>query len=118
MRRDESPGRENHCGFKSRQRYLICPGAKWKTTMSQKHVPERACGFKSRPGYLLSADMQKEFKQAVRKTVAFGPCRFKSCSADYAADPQMVEELFGRLLVGDTGLRVRPPPVALYGDVC
>ena len=32
---------------------------------------------------LISADMQKELKQAVCKTVALGPCWFKSNSADY-----------------------------------
>ena len=36
----------------------------------------------------------------------------------YAAVPQLVEELSAKQLVGDTGLRVRAPPVALHGDVC
>ena len=53
-------------------------------------------------------------KQAVCKTVAFGRCRFKSCSADlYAAVPQLVEELLGRQPAGNTGLQVQVLSAAL-----
>ena len=58
-------------------------------------------------------------KQADCNSVALGRCRFKSYSADYTPQSlKSVEELSAKQLVGDTGLRVRPPPVALYGDVC
>ena len=58
-------------------------------------------------------------KQAVCKTVALGPCWFKSNSADYTPQSlNRVEALFGRQLVGDTGLRVQIPPVAFHTGMC
>ena len=61
----------------------------------------------------------KMAKQADCNSVAFGCCRFKSCSADlYAVVPQMVEELSGRQWAGNTGLQVRILCAAFQGDVC
>ena len=59
-------------------------------------------------------------KQAVCKTVAFGRCRFKSCSADYM--PQSLNWwrncLEGRR-PGNTGLQVRVLSAALsYLETC
>ena len=57
----------------------------------------------------------KLVKQAVRKTVAFGPCRFKSCSA--GSKPQSLNwrrRCLENSWSADTGLRVRIPPVAFY----
>ena len=57
----------------------------------------------------------KLVKQAVCKTVAFGPCRFKSCSADFM--PQSLNRrrrCLENSWSGKTGLRVRIPPVAFY----
>ena len=62
----------------------------------------------------------KRVKQAVCKTVAFGPCRFKSYSADYMPQSlNRVEALFGRQLVGESRLAGSNPACGvLYGDVC
>ena len=58
-------------------------------------------------------------KQADCKSVALGRCRFESCSADYM--PQYLNWRRSCLesnWSGNPGLRVRVPPVVLYGDVC
>ena len=59
-------------------------------------------------------------KQAVCKTVALGPCWFKSNSADYTPQSlNRVEALFGRQLVGESRLAGSNPACGvLYGDVC
>ena len=87
MRRAEIPGREDHCGFKSRLRHFYrSDGNGIRTCLKSRVLRVR---IPSPVLTQISADMQTELKQAVCKTVAFGPCGFKSLSADlYAAVPQ------------------------------
>ena len=67
---------------------------------------------------LKSADMQNGLSKRTVTPLPSGAVGSNPTLLTKRRSPSMVEELFGRLLVGDTGLRVRPPPVALYGDVC
>ena len=54
------------------------------------------------PGITNSGRYANRVKQAVCKTVALGPCWFKSNSADFMPQSlNRVEALFGRQLVGE-----------------